>query len=462
MAQVITPVGVEQVPANHRAKTASNFIGSMGIFKDQVYTEFIEKYGMGRISDFVHARMRYVPVSGDTFKHYEGGRLHESFVAAVKTSAVPASGGAAHSFTVDSTYIPTQTVTAMNVPYVRVGDILENTYGSQLLVTIASGADFTAVPYAASWGSMAGVTTGTNITFNVIGREVGKRSVEPANGLNPLPWEWNGTLAIRNDKADFDGDALNQEIWFKVTNQATGEEGFQWNIKTYGDTIIRFKNNQELAEVFGRPNANTSNNSSVTGVSGLKYSIETYGHTQDLNGVAPTLQSFRRLNRKWDAYGGAREMMVCAGNIFLENVDDMIAGTSSMSSGNNFGSFTNEEEFVKFGFKGFQVGKYKYAMMSYDPFNKPEHFGADGYNEKYQRSAFVIPFESTVDPKDGTTHPFGVIRYSAGTYDRRFETFPLGGANGVYTESTDRWSIHMRSHTGPEWFGLNRFAFIQG
>lgn len=354
---------------------------------------------------------------------------------------------------------------AASTPYVRVGDVVMTRFGQMATVTAVSGADFTVKPYAAAWSFPSGITTSTDLTFIVVTREVGKRSTTPTQGINPLPWEWTGTIAIRDDAQVYDGDALNQKLWFQVKNEQTGETGFFWNIKAFGDTYIRFVNHDELAHFFAVPAdaAGGAAEEGLKGVKGLKYSIEQYGHTMDLNGAKPTLEIMRRITRKMDAYGGARENMLCGGNIFLDGIDDMIAGNTAMAiGGQNFGTFVNGQGQIEFNFDGFKLNKYKFAKMEYEPFNDPGLFGAPGFNEIYQRSAFVMPLESTVNPQDGTTVTSGRIRYSAGTYDRRREIWPSGGANGVYTHNTDSFEINYRSHTGPEWFALNRWFYIQG
>jgi hypothetical protein len=464
MATINIPAGGTVVPSQTAGSNMNQgFVSTLEILKPENRPDFIKRFGDQRIcalKDLI-TELGYEEATGrDEFGHWEDVRLHQGFEATVAGATVGAYATA--TFTVDAAFAKSG-----RIP-VRVSDVVKFADGqmaSVLSVNHTNGT-FTAKPLEV-WAFSDATNGGVKIPSIIVYREVAEGSDMPAESLRPETWRYENSVMIMNDKFEMTGTTATDRVWFNVVDADGKVVGSHYGLKGESDTAIRFENYQEGVLFSGKNPSKASGSlgavEGLKGTSGLENDLKSYAINVDLGGQAITGSNIDNLIKFMNRNKAARENCWYAGIDQRFNLDDFLASQNAAHiGGTDFGTFANNQDaFMYLGFSGFERGGYKFALKTYEPFNEAEMLGFEGFN--YTKSAFIIPMDKGRDPKTGVQVPSIGMRYKAlDGYNRKIEVFPLGGADGVYTNGVDSKSINYRTHIGFESFAQNRMVWIEG
>lgn len=454
------------VPDNVRQlRATSEFISSLDIMMPQHRRELIKRYGSQKVSmltDLIEIFNLKEPVAGREFYHHEESFLHEKVVCSIGT--LP-SGTAPATFTVNPNFVDSAGRTR-----IRKGDIIHfrdghfNALVTAVFANSVADADspapqtFTAIPYK-TW-SFASSANPSSLTFSIIGRESAMGSQTADKSLMPKVNKITSSVMIVDESFTMTGSAATDEIWFQVTDANGRVLGYAFTYKGEADTALRFENYQESLMIFGERATNPNlTGLGYIGTEGLIDTIKKRGITATNTGTL-TLADIDQIIVSMVRFKAAEENIILAGIGIHQQFDDMLAQQTSTSiDGKYFGSFNNDNDtFIDLGFAGFRRSGYKFALKRYDLFNE-YGFGAA---TNHQNNAIIVPMGRSKDPVTGFSIPAFSKRYKAlGNYSREREVWRTGGANGVYTNNVDEIRINYRSEIGYEFFGMNRFVYIQ-
>jgi len=466
MASIFIPEGGQVVPSNVRGSNMNQgFVSTLEILKPENRPDFIKRFGDQRIcaiKDLIEELGYDESTPRDEYAHWEDVRLHQGFKV-TGTGATPTEYATA-TFTVNSTYQDSG-----NRTYVRVGDVIKFEDGQHAYVLTvsadnASTQTFTAKPHK-GWSFDNATVALTSVI--VAHREVPEGSTMPDKILKPDVWRYENSVLIMDEKFEMTGTTATDKLWFDVKDADGRVVGSHYGLKGERDTAIRFENYQEMALFTGQiPDSGVGTlkaDQNLKGTRGMENDIKEYGINVELGGQSITGSNIDSLIKLMNKNKAARENCWYAGIDQRFDLDDFLASQNgAYLEGTNFGTFQNNPEaFMYLGFKGFERGGYKFALKQYEPFNEAEMLGFEGFN--YSKSGFITPMDKGRDPKTGVNVPSIGMRYKAlDGYNRKIEVFPLGGADGVYTEGVDRKSMNYRSHIGFESFAQNRMVWIEG
>ena len=392
MAYTTTP----GIPSAFQVATNENYVSTLSIHQPEVAEDFVNRYGEQSLMGFLDATGAMAPVSQRKYEHYEDDYLHQNF----KQTGTPTITVGGVTITLDPAFSSDGT-TSGNF-FIRVGDIVQNSYGEIALVT-AKPANNTAtlVPYKnASWTALAA----TDVLI-VIGNEHAEGTGQP-DGITPTANHYENYTMIMKDSFQVTGSEATNKIWFKVNDAATGKSGYLWYLKGEGDTYKRFNNYCEMQMLLGQVATNT--NAALTGtigsggINGTEGLIDFMrsGNSQTYNQLAGfNLSDFDSMIRTLDANRGAKE-------------------------------------------------------------NTPM-LGAAGYN--YSGMGLVIPGDMGKDAKSRESIPSLRVRYKeAGGYSRKMEHWLTGSAGLANpTSDVDELRCHYRTERGFEGFANNRFILLE-
>tara|TARA_R110002012_G_scaffold169141_10_gene333000 strand:- start:24852 stop:26222 length:1371 start_codon:yes stop_codon:yes gene_type:complete len=454
MAYTTTP----GIPSAFQVATNENYVSTLSIHQPEVAEDFVNRYGEQSLMGFLDSIGAMAPVAQRKYEHYEDDYLHQNF----KQTGTPTIAVGGTTITLDPAFSSDGT-TAGNF-FIRIGDIVQNSYGEIALVTAKpANNQATLVPYKnASWTALAA----TDVLI-VIGNEHAEGTGQP-DGITPTANHYENYTMIMKDSFQVTGSEATNKIWFKVNDAATGKSGYLWYLKGEGDTYKRFNNYCEMQMLLGQVATNT--NAALTGtigsggINGTEGLIDFMrsGNSQTYNQLAGfNLSDFDSMIRTLDANRGAKENTMWCGIDLSLAIDDAVAAMFA-GGGISYGAFNGSEEIgVAFGFKSFARGGYTFHKKAYEALSYSPMMGATGYN--YSGMGLVIPGDMGKDAKSRESIPSLRVRYKeAGGYSRKMEHWLTGSAGLANpTSDVDELRCHYRTERGFEGFANNRFILLE-
>lgn len=466
-------------PSVVRAATNYNWLSSMqasqAMLKPEVDPRLTMRYGDQNMTGFMEMQGSMNPVSALEYTHYEDDWLHSIVTVGAQ------GGGAANAgvtLTVNAGYQYTYPGSAQS-PYivagavtshpVRAQDTVQFPDGTKGIVTAVTSTQFTVYPQVLGESIPATLITDEII---ITGNAHAEGSSQPS-GRNSRTNKYTNNLQIFKDSAETTGSAMGQQMWVEVDG-LNGQKGYLWYYKNQFDTYKRFKNEREITMLIGEKTTNTtfgavSGQESTISTEGLIPFIENYGNIANYNLITGiTLADFETMiETQLDANRGATENTLWVGISLRAGIEAFIRDAMK-NGGIQYGAFSGDQKkAISFGFDSFQHLGYTFHMKTYDLFNYPQLLGAAG--QPYKNMGLVVPADNRVvslgPEKTKVSVPSLRMNYlsqkgAGGNYSRDFEEWLTGGANGVYTNTTDSIFYNVRSHCGFEAFAPNRFVKI--
>jgi len=455
MAYTTTP----GIPSAFQVATNENYVSTLSIHKPEVAEDFVNRYGEQSLMGFLDAVGAMAPVAQRKYEHYEDDYLHQNFTQ--EGTPTVAVGGT--TITLSDAYF-SDGAGATGSHFLRVGDIVQNSYGEIALCTSRATNDTAVlVPYKnASWTALV-----ASDILIVIGNEHAEGTGQP-DGITPTANHYENYTMIMKDSFQVTGSEATNKIWFKVNDAATGKSGYLWYLKGEGDTYKRFNNYCETQMLLGQVATNT--NAALTGtigqggINGTEGLIDFMrsGNSQTYNQLAGfNLSDFDSMIRTLDTNRGAKENTMWCGIDLSLAIDDAVAAMFA-GGGISYGAFNGSEEIgVAFGFKSFARGGYTFHKKAYEALSYSPMMGASGYN--YSGMGLVIPGDMGKDAKSRESIPSLRVRYKeAGGYSRKMEHWLTGSAGLANpTSDVDELRCHYRTERGFEGFANNRFTLLE-
>lgn len=355
---------------------------------------------------------------------------------------------------------------------VRVGDVLEFPItGAQGIVTTvtpnSSAASGTFTVVSTNGIAQGATVTSTDQIINM-GVTVGEGADMPKS-YNFREGVYTGLCETMADVHSTSGTSMAEATWVDYTYK--GQTQPLWWFKGQELSYKKFRNFREMKYVMGQKvvSATGINNydSTLVRTEGLVPFSTSYNALNTYNlALGLTLEDWQSIYAdQFDKNKGSSEYVVVNAITNRRAIESFVR-TEMKAGGVQYGAFKGgEKQAVNFGFDSFMTLGYTTHLMTYYMFNDPTTGGAVGH--KYHNLSIFIPTAqdtfSIGDTKEKTMVPSMRINYmQVGGYNREWEEFVTGGANGVYTETIDRKQINWRSQTGMEFFGANRYGALQG
>ncbi len=475
-------------PSNVQIATDNNWIKSSSLYdlvKPVIDPSLTKAFG----SQDITGLMNLIgggknPVSALNFRHFEEDRLdtivHATGTAGASGVAVVytlAAGDTITSFpaTYDPYIAASFTFQAPNAAGtttlnpVRLGQDILFYNGVKGTVIARTSTTFTVAPDKLGAGATAICPTLAGTEPIVLGAIVNGEGGDQPKALNFRLNMITGVMQIINETASSTGSALGEATWIPFEG-VNGEMGNVWFFKNQLDARKRIMNQREIALVSGEAVTNTGDlatyDATLLKTSGLFTFAKSYSGTTNYN-ITPglTLSDFDTLIiDSIDKNKGADENSVWSSIRLRQSIDAFIR--PEMQAGAvQYGAFGGgKEQYVNFGFNGFEhLGK-TFHLKTYDVLNNPTMLGAIA---KFQNMGVVIPMDSSTerigDLKEKIEVPALRMNYVAqGSFSRDMEEWLIGGTGGIYNTTVDSKNINYRSHFGFEGFRPNAYAFIQG
>jgi len=479
-----------QAPTNHNWMSSQFAVASAldaALLKPSVDTEFIRRYGDQNMTGFMEMQGAMNPVSALQYIHFEEDWLH-TIVKVVGQAAGAANASVTFTLATSPAYTYTYPTTAQ-APYISIGpsstgattnpvlvnDIIEFPNGIQGRVTAVTTTTFDISPI--QLGDAIPATT-TNVSeLIIIGNSFGEGTDQPLS-RNSRALKYTNNLQIFKRTHTTTGSAMGEQIWFKVDG-INGTSGYLWYYKGQLDEFKRMKNEREVSLLVGQKTTNTTlanlaspDESTNITTEGLIPFITNNGNITTYSLISGILLSDfeTMIATQLDKYRGAKENTLWCGINLSQGIDRFMR--AEMKNGAiSYGAFQgSKEKAISFNFASFELTGYTFHKKTYDVFNYPQMLGAAGHG--YVNLGLVCPADNVVmslgPEKTKTTVPSMRINYlsqtggAGGSYKRDWEEFMTGGANGTYTNQSDKVDYNMRSHVGLEAFAGNRWIKIVG
>jgi hypothetical protein len=483
-------MSIFNTPSGVQVATNTNWIASNALYdmrKPENDTTEVHPWGNQDFTGLIEMFGGKHAVSQILYRHFEEDRLHQIVLA----DYVSGNTGSANDTivyniaTTDEMLFPPTTPVEPFVAIgsgfqgtqiyrfpVRVGDILEfPTTGAQGIVTsvtptaVAGTGAFTVV---STNGIAQGATvTATDQIINM-GPTVGEGADMPLS-YNFREAVYTGMCEQMADAHTTTGRAMAEATWVDFTWKGKTEP--LWWFKGQEGTYKRFRNHREVKYVAGQKVVSATGinayDASLTRTEGLIPYSTSYNALNTFNtNVGLTLEDWQTIFAdQFDKNAGSSEYVVVTSITNRRAIESFIR-TEMKAGGVQYGAFKGgEKQAVNFGFDSFQTLGYTSHLMTYQLFNNPTLLGAVGH--KYHDLSVFIPTAQDMfalgEKKEKVMVPSMRINYmQVGGYNREWEEFLTGGANGVYTETIDRKQVNFRSDSGMEFFGSNRFGALQG
>lgn len=477
-------------PSMLQAATSHNWVSSMdatqSVLKPSVDPQLIQRYGDQNMTGFMEMQGSMNPVSALQYDHFESDWLH-SIVKVTGQGAAAANAAVTFTVAASPAYTYTYPSTAQ-APYISVGpsstatttnpvgvqDIIQFPDGTQALVTARTTTTFTCYPTVLGTNIPATTTNVTEIA--IIGNAHAEGSVQPASRNSRLN-RYRNNMQIFKRTHETTGSAMGEQIWVEVEG-TNGQKGYLWYYKGQLDEFKRMKNEREVSLLVGNKLTNTTlaniatpDESTTITTEGLIPFITNYGNITTYSLVTGILLADFEIMiaTQLDKNRGAKENTMWCGISLSQGIDRFMR--AEMKNGAiSYGAFQgSKEKAISFNFSSFELTGYTFHKKTYDVFNYPQMLGALG--QPYSTMGLIIPADNVVTSlgpnKTKVSVPSLRINYlsqksAGGSYNRDWEEFMTGGANGIYTNSTDSIQYNLRSHVGFEGFAPNRFCQLVG
>lgn len=411
------------------------------------------------------------------FRHFEEDRIHEVIIAAY-TSGSTGSANDTITYTVDATdYMAgypanvvtpfVSTGTQVNLMPVRVDEILIFPNGAQGVVTTVTPSSATFTVVSTNGVAQGSALTNADTIIN-LGVSQGEGKTMPTS-FNYREGVYTNVIETMTDSHESTGRAMGEKTW--VTYDWKGQSKSSWWFKGQSTTYKRFRNFRELKYVAGEYVVSATGinayDATLTRTEGLVPFSTSYNAVNTFNTNAGlTLDDWQTIySDQLDKNGGTTEYAVWTSITNRKAIESFVRAEMK-EGGVQYGAFSGgKDQAVNFGFGSFMTLGYTSHLFTYKPFNDPTTLGAAGH--VYTNLSLFIPMNKEIfaigDKKEKTEVPSMRINYmNENGYNREWEEFLTGGANGVYTDRTDKVQINFRSDSGIELFGANRFAAMKG
>lgn len=464
-------------PSAVQVATATNWITSGSLYnmlKPENDPSEAKVWGTQDLTGLIEMMGGVNYVASPIYRHFEEDRIHQIVVATGTGTGVV---GATITYTEDATnYIanfPTSAVepyvatgTQVNLMAVRVTDILIFPNGAQGVVTAVNVGAHT-FDVTSTNGIALPTTTSTSEIIN-IGPTVGEGKDQPVS-VNFREFVYSNTTETVNDSHSATGRSMGERTW--VNYDYKGQSKASWYFKGQSATFKRFRNHREMKMLAGNK---------VVGGTGINAYDATLIRTE---GLIPFCTSYNAQTTfsiisgltldDWqgiytdtiDKNAGASEYSVLTAIQNRRAIESFIRDEMK-NGGVQYNAFTGgEKQAVNFGFTSFQTLGYTSHLKTYQPFNDPTMLGANGH--QYRNLTLFIPMSKDMfaigEEKRRVEVPSIRINYLSNEgYNREWEEWLTGGANGTYTNTVDTLQINFRSEFGFEGFGANRFTALKG
>jgi len=441
MALAITPT-YKLTPSSEKTALSSNYITDfdyLSQFLPEVDSKEFSRYGNRSISGMLNKLSAEYSYSSDLVKWSEEGRLHTAYTELVRTANV--FDKVAHVFRVNETIIVTDAVGVE----------------AKAIITAITDDTFTAVPYT-SWGTLA--STGLNVF--VYGSEFKKGTNGMVGSLDAQTEIFENSGIILKDLFEVSGSDMAQIGWIEVSDNASGQKGFLWYLKSKSDTVLRFADKLEMSCVEGEKATNVALAGIAKGTEGLFASIQDRGNVFD--GQMTTLDDFDATIDRLNKQGAIEENMMYLSTAQDRAIDDMLASQNAhFSTGVNWGAFDNKEQMaLDLGFQGFKRSGFSFYKNTWKYLNDASTRGLGG-----KVHGLIAPSgtKSVYDEVMGGSVklPFLHVKYrKSATEDRKYKTWVTGSAGGASNSDLDAMQVQFLSERLMCVLGANNFVEIKG
>ena len=474
MAIFNTPTGVQ-------VATSTNWIASNSVYdmlKPENDTTEVHPWGNQDFTGLIEMYGGKHAVSQIQYRHFEEDRIMETIIAAY-TSGSTSSTADTVVYTIDSSDIMAgypasvapgfvATGTQVNLIPVRVDEILKFSNGSQGVVTTTtpSTSQFTVV--ATNGIALPGAGQTILLPILSFGISQGEGKTMPTS-FNYREAVYTGTLEFMTDSHESTGRGMAEQTWVDYTFKGTTKAS--WWFKGQNSTYKRFRNYREMKYIAGERivsgTAVNAYDSTLTRTEGLIPFAGSYNSLTPFNiNTGLTLDDWQTIySDSFDKNKGATEYGVWSAINNVKAIESFVR--SEMKAGAiTYAAFAGgEKQAVNFGFDSFKTLGYTSHLYTYQPFNDPTIF--NGAGQIYPNISIFIPMDKAAfaigDNKEKMMVPSMRINYlNQNGYNREWEEYLTGGANGIYTNRTNSIQINFSSDTGMEFFGANRFGILQG
>lgn len=446
-------------------------ITESALLAPEVFPDIIQRYGDQNfaIAGLTKKLGGEKYISNMEFRHSEQNFLHE--VLQVEAHAAGAAN-ALVTLTIQSGYEYDYPATAPASPYVSTTQtqavpiyatqIVQFPDGTQGVIQSVNASAGTFGVYPKVLGQNIPATLTTDVII-ILGNQVGEGADQNPSRDTQLIWYFNN-MQNSNWTYKITGNARAEKTWVKT------DEGFVWYYYAQMKEMERGKNEREFTlltnvKTTNTTFANVSGNETNISFEGLIPFIESYGNILGYNLVSYiTLQDWENFITSYliPNMAAAEYAVYSAAKVW--NYKDQFIRSEVKQGGVVYNAFGGDsEQYVNFGFNSFCSTGHSFHWKHYDAFDYIKGLGATG--QPYQYMALGIPMDKTdktVDWDDMTTTknlPQFLVNYqkSPDGYNREWEEYMTGGADGVYTNTVDTKQVNARSTFGFEGFAPNRY-----
>jgi hypothetical protein len=339
--------------------------------------------------------------------------------------------------------------------------------GTRSIVTAVTGNSVTVIP--TTIGAHIPAVLTTDVMW-IGGNQVGEYATINPSRDTQLIWYFNN-MSNMNGSYNISGNARAEKLWIST------DKGNVWFYVAQMNESMRLKNERETRILTDTKTTNTT----FTGGSGSAAApstnissegmipfIESYGNQLPYNLISfITEQDFENLVTTQLIPNVAAPEYALYSSANVINYNNRWIRSEMKNGAWEYGAaLGSKNEYVNFMFDSFTVSGHTFHQKHYDLFNYAKLLGATG--QPYPYMALGIPLDSSdksVNWDDMTSTkylPSFVIHYQKSTdgYNRQWEEYMTGGANGVYTEAVDHQQVNYQTTFGFEGFAPNRYFRI--
>ena len=518
---ILTPTSTKQlagtnyIPRNYFADGVTKVGGSgtdSSTFLPELMEKEVSRFGPEGLAGILDRLGSKIPFTNTEIKWAEKARLHTLY----NNVSLAATGNV---FTVRA-QDGTRTSAAVNHIF-RVGQTIHVEDGAGIegkgVITAIAPTTFTALPYAAQWGTsangLARVTAGTAtdsiIKARVYGSDFAKGTFGMNGSLEAQTEIYSVSPIIFKDNYKINGSDLAQTGWVEGVD-ANGATSYLWYLKSKSDTMKRWNDYLEMGLIEGE-SANGAAGTAGAHVTRLNtpYAAGTppTGYDQgerNLNtvggqGVAGLFSQITSRGNEFDSFfAGTGPSTLATINTYENDIEDIIlaldeqAGIKNYSwfvnrqvslnidrwlaSKNSFGAQGNSEtgtvtaatdfpggtsKMMDFGFRGFTWGDYNFMKTTWDYLIDPTLRGGMG-----DIAGLMIPMGTTT-VKDLTSgggnvaRPYVYIGYKTSPVDNRMNKEWITGSVGAYTSDEDAMTCNFLSERTLVVQAANNFVLLK-
>tara|TARA_R110001599_G_scaffold19323_3_gene74051 strand:- start:3805 stop:5241 length:1437 start_codon:yes stop_codon:yes gene_type:complete len=462
----LTPAPTKQAAAGNYLDFTTQSTSAADLnWAQQYLPDLMEKeaevFGNRTVSGFLAQVGAEEAMASDQVVWSEQGRLHLSYPATITTAA-------------------TTLVTMASADHgIRVGDtvvissnaLTVKAYVSAINVTVSGVAKgITVLPYTAA--DLTAFGNAATVNVFVYGSEYAKGSAGRGDVITPKFQSYTNKPIILKDKYEVSGSDASAIGWVEVTGEE-GQNGYLWYLKASGDTKARFADYCEMALIEAEKKIAGTSTAPVSGTEGLFAAIADRGN---ISTQVSAMVDFDTILKEFDKQGAIEENMMFLNRTQALDIDDMLAGMSTTSSGGGaaYGVFDNDEDMaLNLGFSGFRRGSYDFYKTDWKYLNDVATRGgaldvaagtsSDGLGGVL---GVIVPagVSTVYDQSLGKNlkRPFLHVRYRAsGLESRKMKTWTTGSV-GAVTSDIDTMEMHFLSERCLVVQGANNFMLLKG